>query len=187
MNEDDLVGYHGNSIRTYQDWECTEMMEDILRDDELSNMSDDDKTLLENYAPNLFNTATYNEKTVRGMMKELCGRVAQHRRGVGGFKLVNKKPSIYKNSSDEEIKVALRNHAQAILKIVGNPEKGEFDYLTENYHFFKDLMRMVESPEDFMSMDIKYKPASKTKIKKFLHSLKLPNKTDSIEEFVNKL
>jgi len=187
MYEDDLIGYHGNSIRTYQDWECTEMMEDILRDDEFSNLSDKDKNLLEEYAPRLFNTAKYERESLKVFMRDLCRKVAKFRKGISGFKFAKKKTAIYKNSSDEEIKDALRGHAKAILNLTGNPENGELDYFTEKYHFFRELHLMIECPEDFLSMDVQYKPASKTKIKKYLHNLQLPNKTNTIKEFIEEL
>jgi SOS-response transcriptional repressor LexA len=73
------------------------------------------------------------------------------------------------------------------LELLGDPDKGNFDYLTEKYDFFKELMRMTEYPKEFMSMDIKYTTASKTKIRKLLQSFKLPMKTETIEEFIKKL
>jgi len=180
---DELVDYHGGSIRTYQDWECLEMMEDILRDEEFQSMSENDLLLLEEYAPKLFNTAPYKQEVVEFMMKELVRKLRDYRNGIGGFRFTAKEGVRLYSQKDHKVEQSLKDHATAILELLGDPSKGEIDYLTEKYHFFKELMNMAEHPEEFMSMDIKYKSASRTRITKLLQSYKLPKKTSTIKAF----
>ncbi len=182
-----MEDYYGVSIRTYQDYECTEMMEDVLRDSEFDIVRDEDKILLEKFAPKLFNTAPYAAEIVRHMMKEIAASIREYRKGIGGFKFISKERARLKKAPDTEVDKSLKEHATAILELLGNPERGENDYFTEHYPFFKDLMNLAENPSDFKSMRIKDKPASKTKIKKCLQRLKLPNKTNTIQEFINAL
>ncbi len=196
--DEELYDYYGICHRTRQDEACTEMMHNILWDDdplheELNQfspfMNNDDMDLLIKFAPKLFNTfGCKDDKILIHVMTALCSHIRGFRNGTVGFKFVDKKGLKLKNQSFSVKEKALRTHATAILEILGNPSKyGDIDYLTKNYEIFMGLKKMIDNPKDFFSIEIKPRSASKTYIKKFLQELKLPCKTSIIDEFINEL
>ncbi len=187
MSNDDLYDYYGVPIRTRQDEECTEIMENVLRADEFASISDKDKSLLEEFAPKLFNTAKYSDFVVEGMMRILCSDVRGYREGNGSFKFIEKKGVMLKNQDSKEREKSLIKHATSILKILGDPSKDDIQYMTENYKVFMGLKKMIDNPKDFFSMKIKYTAKTKTKIKNMLQELQLPKKAKIIDDFIEEL
>ncbi len=54
MTNDEGVDYFGRPTSTHYDWECTEKMDDALRDLSPNHLNTRDEELLEEYAPKLF-------------------------------------------------------------------------------------------------------------------------------------
>ncbi len=206
--DDELYDYYGGSIRTHQDHECTEIMENILRKDVCASISDNDKSLLEDFAPKLFNTFPVSiddlEEAMWGLI--LCIRIY---RGTPSLKEGIKKHYPWKKEGmysqkgwDNKVKI-LKDKAIEILEIIEetnatfNLDKTkkatkhfhvEYDSFVEHRNdliFSLNVLRLI--PEAYMPPKIRKISNTKDDIKSYLTGLSLPGKTNDIDNFMERL
>ena len=149
----------------------------------------EDMDILREYAPRLFNTTEMNDEVLERAMRTLAEDVSRYR--YNGFKVkkVRAKGSRMKNKSQKERERQIREHAKAIFEIAGVPVELISIYAgEENRALFQELKRIIDDPSPlFPELWTPYGSHTLTDIKKLLLSMKLPGKTNAIENFIDAL
>jgi len=200
--------YYGNDLRTRQDWECEEMMSDILDryfndtpDKRMATSSKQTQTVesyppippqdmdtLREHAANLFNTAKMSDEELRRAMRALAEMISLYR--FGGFKVkkARQKGERLAKKSQEEREKQIVEHAKAIFEITGVPLDGFLGYAGEHYPLFQELKKIIDNPSSlFPERWTPHGSWTITDIKNLLHSMKLPKKTKAIKNFIDAL
>lgn len=149
-------------------------------------LSESDKSLLEDYAPKLFNT--YSELTnLHNAMLEWATLVHNYRNTnyeksiIHGMQGKQKIPRYEKKSLEEKQKV-FKNRIKDILKLMST------NFSTnENIKELTDILKQAhETPERYFNSKPKYK-ITKQPIRDYLTSLELEGKSKKIIEFLKDL
>ncbi len=186
---------------------CTDtMIYDILNDEKFLNsnttdgiggnsLNSNDKILLEEYAPKLFNTLEKFDD-LQSVMTKLVDLVniyryksIIHRGEKKMLTLYPKIKSASKKTEAEKIKI-FKNHIVNMIKLAGDNRYSLQDHQKskEYIYFWNILDDVCDHPEDYFPAE--YRDVStpqKETIEKYLMGLKLPGKTESIKEFMKKI
>lgn len=200
MNDDDLINYYGESLRKYEDDECTEMMEyHILPDNFFGKdfrISQEDEKLLISYAPKLFNTMKKenaplkhfyytNNKALESAMWGLVNKFYSYRHFNDPDYFDNRLKRVhsksYANKKMDEKVQKFKNHINYIIELMGGEASKN-----EGVHLKKHLQHALEYPHSYIFEKEEYKGCSiqKDTIEKYLLSLKLDLKSNTIKKFI---
>jgi len=146
----------------------------------------DDKLLLEDYAPKLFNTYEDRQKLDK-IMHKLALLLSNYRKEPNynkSMKIFYEGEGVHsKNKSEEKRKEAFQKHCDNLYGLLGTgflrSEKGN-----ELQKMLKDAFY---NPQEYMPPKPKKITNSYSNIHNFLTDLKLPGKSDTITEFITKL
>jgi len=149
-------------------------------------LEQEDKDLLEEYAPKLFNTYKNIEKLENIMIEwaillfnyrhEHIGKNIIH--GMGGKQKI---PTYAKKSKDEKITI-LKSRVEDILKLLST------NFSTKEHIIeFTDILKKVHAtPDDYFTYKPKI-PIKKQPIKDYLIGLELKGKTKEINDFIKSI
>ena len=181
------------------DTEFTDTMSELLRDfedeGELPNLLEEDKVLLEEYAPKLFNTfkpmsILNSREELREVMYGLCYILNTYRFESFfkvGISTHVSRDSFRKNGNRNEL-IRLQNHANDILKLIGDEEHELFENTRTN-ELRKILLDVISTPDDFYPVfpnRVSRTLAIKKKlIQEYLEEFSTPSKF--IQEFLSKI
>jgi len=181
------------------DAECTDTISELLRDfeykGELSSLLEEDKVLLEEYAPKLFNTfkpkSTLNgREELREAMYGLCYILNTYRFESFfkvGISTHVSRDSFQKNGNRNEL-IRLQNHANDILKLIDNEEHELFENARTN-ELRKILLDVISTPDDFSPVFpnrlSQTRAIKKKSIQKYLEEFSTPS--HFIREFLSKI
>jgi len=197
--DDNLTDYWGNSIRTYSDEECTEMMEYYILPDNFFGrdfrINSKDEDLLISFAPKLFNTlkeenapAKYSYRTdnppLESAMWNLVYEFYRYRHFNDPDFFDNQLKRAHskkyaKKSMDEKVQ-RFKNHIEAIIELMGGQASKN-----EGIHLKEHLKHALKFPQNYI-FEKPYKGYSipKNTIKNYLLSLKLDKKSKIIDNFI---
>lgn len=183
--DDDLCDYDGKCWRTYPDDVCEDKLSQILREWNTNYLTDKDEDLLEKFVPNFFNRLP-REKDLHYTMRIFLMI-------VNGYRMNNiyqpvwdkQQKKLYtsgylENHSKEDRKYKLQKKIQEIKKLIGE------DIIPEIHLDWLNSM-LDEKFNSRHYRKIKNSHTDKIVIKNYLSSLKSPDTTDIIKEFIEKL
>ena len=149
----------------------------------------EDMDILSEYAPRLFNTTNMSDEDLKRAMRTLAEDVSRYRYDKFKVKKVRAKGGRMKNKSQKERERQIKEHAKAIFEIAGVPIELISIYADgENRALFQELKKIIDDPSPlFPEHWTPYGSYTLTDIKKLLLSMKLPGKTNAIEDFIDAL
>ena len=159
-------------------------------------LSDEDKTLLEEYIPQLFNTINEPEKNLADAIYTLTVLVRSYRDAERERKVFEKQFDSYSNCKrsqkgrEEDIK-KFRTNINRIMHLLGGStpdDKGGYSLAItlKAKPLVEALHEAYKNPDEYFLDNPKY-TISKEPILNYLQSLDLPNKSKIIEEFWKKI
>ena len=145
----------------------------------------EDAELLEEYAPKIFNTIPEPNINLNPYLHTLTILIRSYRRAELQIKLLEEKFNAYnasKSNKGEKEKIRLlRKRLNDIVNLIGEPSHPD-----AAKYIFPALQKLYYEPQKYISRNPKY-TISKSPILDFLRSLKLPGKSQIIEEFYKKI
>jgi len=201
MIDDDTFDYYGGNSKTFEEWECIESMQKIFRDDvdigELSQLSEDDKQLLEEYAPILFNTFISSDckkryEELKEAMYGLCESINVYRFAhtfrVGIQQHTDRE--LTENQGRAKRLIVFKNNALNMLKIIDDEEHEYFDNVRTD-ELRKILLDVTINPNDFMPTFSSRIPRTyaitKEDIRLYLRNIPIDVVDDTLSEFIFKI
>jgi len=181
-----MIDYYGIDTRTIDDDECENLMNIIVNSREFDTMmTEDDRIFLIDYSSKLFNT-TKNPKNIENDIYKLVKLVYEYKQNSSetyGVNVIRENyPKTFKKDQSRK-EPALIKHTETILEIMG----GDLFHTEQGYELKKLLKDVVNNPTKYIPKKPTKPQTDKTSIKKYLFSLKLKNKTATIESFCDTL
>ncbi len=154
----------------------------------LGNLTPDDINLIEDFSPKLFDT--YNGKApLKDVIRGFIDAFYQYRMIYSHHHLHNElkyaiEPKFAQNKS-REVKIEMfRKKLKEIYDLMGGVAYPRNEYTTP---LFNELEKAYKNANQYVPEYKIKKPTLKTGFKKWLLSLKLPNKNDVINEFIKSI
>jgi hypothetical protein len=199
--ESNTNDYYGVSFKTYEEWECEEAMEEIFReatdDGAFPNLTEDDKGLLTDYAPKLFNTFSYKQEKERKnelkkAMSGLC-ELYEAYRFESLFKIgisTHTDTNLTHNQGRNKRLEILQNRARDMLNIIDDEEHELFE--NERTNELRTILLEVELAPKYFAPTLTGRLSQKLAITKktlnvYLHNLSSTVQDKTITEFCAKI
>ncbi len=186
-----MYDYYGVCLRTHEDEECTDMMEEVFYTKGLFDnkgitigamLLEDDRCLLEEYAPLLFNTLP-NDISLYETMLKLVTLIRDYRQNVAygtSIKSMKDLSPTHKNKDDEKKNQAFRKNLVGLCNMMGGTMAG-----TKLSFELKEMLKdAYDTPENYLIHRPKAFTASIKPIENYIIGLNLPNKKTHRENFI---
>jgi hypothetical protein len=154
----------------------------------LFKLTEEDKELLIEYAPKIFNT--YNGKNLEDVMKETAILLHNYRNKQSENKIINfffsDAKVMYEKQKEDKRHEAFKKHIISAYRLLGNdaigtPKGNELKNELQNI-----LENVLNNKDEYFIKKPKV-TATKKDIEKFLNSLKLSGKSKIIQEFIKEI
>ncbi len=155
-------------------------------------LSGNDKTLLEEYVPKLFNTILEPKEHLADAIYTLTVLIRSYRNAKQERTYFESQFDDYKRTKDKHSKTtekpeSIRKNIKQIIQLLCNKkENGAFISPKANDEIIPVLEKLYKNPEEYILMNPRY-TISKSPISAYLRGLNLPDKSDAIKEFMKKI